>query len=287
MSAPSPAQAPWATRVAYRFGVVIGSGAGARSVDLSAAIERVAKSAGCAATFAATDSIAAERAAVRMLCARGVDGLLLTPARDDDTVVAEALRLGIPTVLVDHITEGVDVDKVATEYTESTAALTLRLVALGHHRIGFISGATGASSDERALGYRLGLGRAGIPWTSGLIACAGSTATGAETAARRVLGTAPAPTALIITDETVLDGVRHEANRRGLRLGADLAVCCFDASESPESAGPPGTDLVAPAADIAAHAIELLLARLADPGMRSRTIRLPPRFVHATDSTVH
>ncbi|PXY31510.1 LacI family DNA-binding transcriptional regulator [Prauserella muralis] len=275
MSAPSDAPPLWDTPVAYRLGVAIAPCAG--DTELADAVDEAARAAGCAATFAeATSTVAAELAAVRALRAQGVDGVILLPAPGSDTVITELLRLGTPTVLVEHIATRDDVDQVATENVQSTIALVEHLASLGHRRIAFVGGPAGYSAtDERALGYRLGLGRAGLPWEGRLVGFAGAGGD-AGAAAERVLAQWPEPSALVVADSSLLPAVRHQAWRRGLRIGEGLALACH--GHCP--ATPPITAMTPSADGIARTAVRLLLARLGDPGRRPETVRLPPRFDH-------
>ncbi|WP_199429251.1 LacI family DNA-binding transcriptional regulator [Qaidamihabitans albus] len=270
----------WQTPVAHRFGVAMA--AGPHSAELANAIEAAAGAAGCAVTFADTaDTVTSELAGMRTLRAQGVDGLLLTPAPGGDTVVTELVRLGIPTVLVGRLAIRTDVDQVGAENVQATSALTEHLAALGHRRIGLIAGAPVLnSSEERMLGHRLGLGRSGLRWERDLVACGGSTAGGAASAARKLLDLSPRPGALVVTSETMLVGVQYEAHRRGLRIGADLALACYGDAEWAREVRPPVTAMTQPIGDIGRKAVELLLARLSEPGRPYETVRLPPRLAH-------
>lgn len=253
MSAPSGARPQWHPPVTYRFGVAMAAGAGPHSEGLAKAIAAAGRAAACAVTFAdCTDTVAAELTEVRALRAQGVDGLLLLPSPGSDTVVTGLVRLGIPTVLLDRLAARDDVDQVGTEHVQSTAALTEHLASLGHRRIGLVTGSRGLpGTEERTLGYRLGLERAGLVWDARLVVFAGEDTTASVTAARALLDERPWPSAVVVTDPATLSRVRTEAQ---------LAA------------------LFPPVTEVARRAVGLLLARIADPARPAEIVRVPPRL---------
>lgn len=246
------------------------------------AIEREAASAGYTVLLADThDTVDTERATVRALRSRRVDGILLTPSSGDGAVISELVSLGVPTVLVDRLATRNDVDQVGSENIQATSALTEHLASLGHRRIGLISGASGlTTSDERILGYRLGLGRGGLTWNADLVECGHSSIEGGTEAFRRLLARLEPPTALVVGNDSMMVGVLKEARRRGIRIGTDLPVVVYDDVEWAELVDPPLTTMAQPVEAIGRQAVRLLLARIADPDRRPETVRLPPTLRH-------
>lgn len=249
---------------------------------LMQAIEREAAAAGYTVLLADThDTVATEQDTVRTLRSRRVEGLLLTPAPGDGTVIGELVSLGVPTVLVDRVATRDDVDQVGAENIQSTSALTEHLASVGHRRIGLISGAAGlTTSEERMLGYRLGLGRSGLAWNPELVACGHSARDGGADAFRALLGLPEPPTAVVVANDSMLVGVLQEARRRGLRIGKDVAVTGYDDVEWAELVDPPLTTMAQPIEAIGRQAVRLLLARIADPERKTETVRLPPTLRH-------
>src|SRR5690349_17738046 len=144
--------------------------------ELIAAIESEATRNGYSLVLIDTrDTPESEQTAVRMLRSRRVDGLLLTPsAGGGSLVLPELKRLGIPTVLVDRLTVAKDIDQVGPENVQATSGLVTHLAELGHRRIGIVCGKAGvATTEERILGYRLGLGRAGLKWDEAMVSQSG------------------------------------------------------------------------------------------------------------------
>ncbi|TWH21504.1 LacI family DNA-binding transcriptional regulator [Prauserella rugosa] len=244
------------------------------------AIEREAAAAGYTVLLSDThDDVETQRSVVRALRAHRVEGLLLVSAPGDKEVVDELLAAEVPTVLLDRLTTRSDVDQVGPENIQAMSALTEHVVAQGHRRVGFVSGPEGqVTSDERVLGHRLGLGRAGVPWNAELVAAGDFSREGGAAALAQLLTLAEPPTAVLAADDAMSAGVLLEARRRGLRIGTDLALAGFDDPEWADLVEPPLTTMAQPVADIGREAMRLLLRRFADPECDAETVRLSPQL---------
>lgn len=264
------------------LGVAISLMANPYFAVLMQAIEREAAKAGYTVLLADThDTADTERETVRTLRSRRVDGLLITPSPGDGPVINELVALDMPTVLVDRVTTRTDVDQVGSENIQSTSALTAHLASLGHRRIGMISGAAGlTTSDERTLGYRLGLGRSGLTFAAELVQCGHSAREGGALAFNTLLALPEPPTALVVANDSMMVGVLHEARRRGLKIGTDLPVVVYDDVEWADLVDPPLTTMAQPIDEIGTHAVRLLLARIHNPGRKPETVRLSPVLRH-------
>ncbi|MDQ4118560.1 MAG: LacI family transcriptional regulator [Actinomycetota bacterium] len=209
-----------------------------------------------------------------------VDGVLLAPSADPGATLTELTALRVPTVLVDRLVGGVH-DQVGTENVEPVAELVAHLVARGHARIGLISGHPGlTTTDERIEGYRLGLGRAGLPVEPELIADGDSESVPARAAIGRLLAMDRPPTAVISANNAMTIGVVQELHERGLRVPEDIALVAFDDFPWADAFRPRLTVIAQPFAEIGREAVRMLLRRMGDPDAEPRTVRLPARFVH-------
>ncbi|GHF56258.1 LacI family transcriptional regulator [Amycolatopsis bartoniae] len=264
------------------IGVAISLLANPYFAALMQAIEREAALAGYTVLLADThDTVATEQDTVRTLRSRRVEGLLLTPSPGDGAVISELVSLGVPVVLVDRVTTRTDVDQVGSENIQSTSALTEHLAALGHRRIGLVAGAPGLStSEERTLGYRLGLGRGGLSWNPELVVSGHSSKDGGAAALYRLMELPDPPTALVVANDVMMVGALHEARRRGLRVGREFAIVGYDDAEWADLVEPPLTTMAQPIEEIGTRAVQLLLSRIADPNRQPETLRLPPRLMH-------
>ena len=265
------------------LGVAISLVANPYFAELIQAIENETARAGYTLVLVDThDTAQAEQDAVRALRSRRVDGLLLTPSAGAGAALLPELRqLRIPTVLVDRLTVNQELDQVGPENVQATSALVRHLAELGHRRIAMISGAPGlATTAERVLGYRLGLGRSGLTWDETLVAEGESLSEPAQAALHRLLDLPNPPTAVVAGNNTMMVGLLHAARERGVRIGADLAVVGYDEVEWADLVRPGLTTMAQPIAEIGRTAVRMLLARIADPDRTPETVRLPPTLMH-------
>ncbi len=265
------------------LGVAISLTANPYFAELIRAIEHETTRSGYTLVLADThDEPETEQSALRTLRSRRVDGLILTPSpRASGTVLPELRRLGIPIVLLDRLTTSTDIDQVGPENVYATSGLVRHLADLGHRRIAMISGTPGlATSSERELGYRLGLGRSRLRWDPELVVPGESAAGPAAAALGSLLDLPQPPTAVVAGNNTMLSGVLHECRRRGVRVGTELAVVGYDEVEWADLLDPPITTVAQPTAELGRTAVRLLLDRIADPARPPVTKRLPTTFMH-------
>jgi LacI family transcriptional regulator len=103
------------------------------------------------------------------------------------------------------------------------------LLALGHRRIGFISGrAELESSNRRYRGYCDALERAGILFDEALVGCGDYTTETAAKCTQALLSLNNPPTAIFASNDQAAMGVFQVALERGMRIPEDLSVVGFD-----------------------------------------------------------
>jgi LacI family transcriptional regulator len=253
------------------LGLAIGGLGNPYLSELIAAVEGAATAAGYTLLLGDTrDDPEHEARIVAALVERRVDGLLLAPS---GPAPAEH---SVPVVLLDRFLD-VPLDQVGSENTEPTAELVVHLAALGHTRIGMVSGRRGlATTDERIAGYRLGLERSGL--AEPLLEEGGSQRDVAREAAHRLLERGA--TGLVSGNNFMTIGILRALAERGLRVPQDIALVGFDDFEWADLLAPRLTVIAQPVAEIGARAVELLLSRLEDPAQPPRTERLAATFVH-------
>jgi DNA-binding LacI/PurR family transcriptional regulator len=147
-------------------------------------------------------------------------------------------RAGIAMAMVDAVAAGVPVTVISDVHGGRLA--TEHLLALGHHRIGFVgdevapppAGLGFTSSASRLRGYRQALAAAGQPVRPGLIRLGRHDAASAAELAAELLKLAEPPTAIFAASDTQALGVLAAADRLGRTVPDDLSVVGFDDIES-------------------------------------------------------
>lgn len=235
-----------------------------------------------------------ERMAVTALFERRVEGLILCPVESGDH---EQLRSfvdsRIPVVLIDRPAPGLRVDTVGLDNRRAAREATAHLIALGHKRIGIVTGGTPGTQEVlhradlkgierlplttlglRAAGYRDALLDAGIPLRSEFLTAGGFHRDDASDSVRELMARPEPPTAIIAFDSILALGCILGLRSLRLRCPADVSLIGFDDAEWAEVVAPSLSVVRQPVHEIGAKACELLLRRIADRDRRLTHHRL-------------
>ena len=179
---------------------------------------------------------------------------------------------GIPLVVVDPTGEPLhDTPSVGATNWSGGLTATRHLLALGHRRIGVISGPeTVMCSRARLDGYRAAMDEAGVPIDPALIRFGNFHVTEGTTEGRALLRMADPPTAIFAGNDLQALGVYQAAREARLHIPEDLSVVGFDDLPVAAWVGPPLTTVRQPLAQMAMAAARLVL-RLADGEEPSQT----------------
>ena len=190
------------------------------------------------------------------------DGVILDPMVDYNVFLHHLKEAGIPYVLLDYHDNSNEPIVIATNRRGMHEA-TRHILALGHNRIGFISGPRHhTAANERLQGYIAALQEVGIPIDQELI-CEGdfSQISGLQLG-RRLLAIDPMPTAIIASNDAMAFGVMEAIREKGLAIGADVSLVGFDDLPMAAQIDPPLTTVRQPLEQVAREALELLITRI-------------------------
>jgi LacI family transcriptional regulator len=148
----------------------------------------------------------------------------------------------------------------ATNWVGGRAA-TEHLIALGHRRIGVITGSQGGLLCSRARldGYRAALEEAGIAEDPSLIEHGEFDYQSGLAAAQKLFGHTNPPTAIFACNDHIALGVYEAARRRGLSIPDQLSVVGFDDLPSARWASPPLTTVRQPLEEMGWLAAQTIL----------------------------
>ena len=210
-------------------------------------------------------SEALEREALNVLAERGVEGVVWFPIRDANT--AGALAEDMPIVVMDRTLPGLEA--VQADYRGGGRQAAEHLLALGHRRIGLVSGPRDVISvRERVRGAREAIedGGGDVVFTVGdafafdLDPDVIAAVTGRQA------------TAVICGADLIALGVMRCAIAAGVRVPQDLSVVGFDDIPWAQLSTPPLTTVEMPIEDMAAEAVETLLRRIDGRGQSRRQV---------------
>jgi len=214
----------------------------------------------------------AERTEITRLLESRVEGLVLIAHRLSDDDLA-AIAREVPTVVVTWPTEGIDgLDSVSGDDLAGARLAVDHLVSLGHTRIAHVSGGDNRIARQRRTGYEHAVADHGLePFVvDGAFTEQGGYA-GAQAA---VDGGA---TALVVGNDLAAIGALAALRSRGLHVPDDVSVVGYDGMRLLESLDI--TTVAQPLADMGRVAADLLMQRIAKPGLASVHRQVETRLV--------
>jgi DNA-binding LacI/PurR family transcriptional regulator len=265
------------------FGLVISAVTNPVYARVVMAIEEQAHELGYEVILGQTLNVAErEHQVIRRMLSRRVDGLFITPVYRLDPsapVYEELRRRGTPTVLMGQLAPFCEhFANVETDDVTASTSATNHLIELGHRRIAYFAGPTGApSSQERLEGYRRALREAGIEPDDRLVFNAGATIEEGEKAALQMLNESPGATAVQTVNDLVAIGAATVFLSQGLRIPEDLSLVGFGNILVSEHFRVPLTTIRQPKLRMGAAAMDSMLKLL--KGQRPPPKRLPAEIV--------
>jgi LacI family transcriptional regulator len=222
-----------------------------------------------------------ERAAIEHLLKGRIDGIVLPPPLSDSAPILAALEgRGIPVVAVATGRAPDWVLSVSIDDHRAAYDMTRHIGALGHVRIGLITGNPNqTASAQRLAGYRAALADMGLAAAPELIVEGLFTYRSGLDAAARLLDLADPPSAIFASNDDMAAATVAIAHRRGLDVPGDLTVCGFDDTALATTIWPELTTIRQPVTDMSRMAVDLLVREI-----RSRSthaIGVEPAHVQA------
>jgi len=230
------------------------------------------------------EDLGKEAAAIGVLVDKQVDGIVLASAagRDAPPEHLELVRSrGIPTVLIDRLFDGIEMDTVVINNREASREAVSELISRGHRRIGFVWGpatmepATGlaamdaiiarslSSDGERLRGYLDALEQAGIEFDTSLVTHVVKNEQQATRAVLGMLSLMDPPTAMFATESDALVGTIRALRQRGLSYPEDVSLIGFDDSSWATVMSPPLSMVAQPLHQLGTLTAQCLLERIA------------------------
>lgn len=162
---------------------------------------------------------------------RRVDALLCVAVTLDAEEIAALRDLDIPVLTVGGRLEGIAA--LASDETGMARLATGHLLGLGHRRIAFLGGAAEFDVDfhvptQRRSGWEESLREAGVEPEPELFAGADFTVRGGREAARALLGSAHAPTAIFAASDEMAIGAWLAAQELGYAVPRELSIVGID-----------------------------------------------------------
>lgn len=218
---------------------------------------------------------------IELMSQRRIDGMIYAPSNETAQPVLAAvskLAASIPTVLLERKLE-LPIDTVHSDQTNGVLHAAEHLIALGHRRIGLITGEPGSRpGKDRYLGYQQAFSRAGLPVDPALLRLEYLTADYAYREVSALLDLPEPPTAIISGGNMMLAGVLRALELKTRRVPDEISVIAVGDTDLAELAAPSFTVVRWDLMSMGTLAAELLLERIerksaGEDGPRSITVR--------------
>ncbi|MGI8421263.1 MAG: LacI family DNA-binding transcriptional regulator [Gaiellaceae bacterium] len=193
-----------------------------------------------------------------------VDGVILAPATEPSEMAPVLREPATPIVFLDRELDSTDAfDSVLVDNEGGARAAVEHLLALGHERIGLISGPLDTTPGRgRHDGFVAALEQAGIEVDPALAQHGDFRQESGYQGTLRLLALEQPPTAILSANNLMTIGALRALHAMRVSIPRDLSLIGFDDLELAELLSPPLTVVDRPMEEQGALAMRLLLARI-------------------------
>jgi LacI family transcriptional regulator len=252
--------------------------------DIYKTIESDAHARGYEVLMANTDYNAEQLvSSIRLMIGRRVAGLAAIVSEMVPALIDELNHSGIPVVFYDVGAPRPNITNIRVDYRRGIERVVDYLHSLGHRRLGFI----GHHAMLGPINERMKTVLDAVARYSSLevrTAADADTLEGGRLAARALLSSWEAPTALICVNDITAVGALRELRERGIRVPQDMSVTGFDNVKLSEFCFPALTTVHIPRERIGHIICDCLIPNAAKPDQAEHEIVIDPELV-VRDST--
>jgi len=249
-------------------------------VAMMRSIEAVVREAGFRLVVSASGADPADEIDVIRGLHRGyADGLILSPLRITDSLLAELAGVRVPVVVIGTLPTGVAIDNVRANSPRGVGLVVKHLVDGGRRSIAFVNGPLDTvPGSARARGFRNAMRSASLEVAGGqTIAAADFTYEAGEKATAALLDDFR-PDAVVCANDLLALGAMRALRERGLEVPDDVAVTGMDDTDLAQMSTPALTSVSLGSEERGRLAARMLLDRLADPSLPARRVVVQPRL---------
>ncbi len=181
---------------------------------------------------------------VRRMIERSVDGVAIMTSEIDRHLLQELSLRQLPIVFLDVGKIKPRISNIRVDYSKGIGEAVEHIVALGHRRIGFISGPlTLKSARTRRSAFLKCIDACGVGQRQQSIVEGNHKIDGGEFAMLQLLRLSKRPTAVLTSNDLTAIGALRAITRIGLRVPGDISVIGFDDIELSQFTQPPLTTI--------------------------------------------
>jgi LacI family transcriptional regulator len=215
-----------------------------------------------------------------------VDGMIVSPLRTDDRLIAEIQQAPVPVVVIGRALDDRGISSVSTDSAGGIGQAVRHLHAIGRRRIGFLNGpldTTPGASRERGFDAVIGAG----DFTAERVdkeTAADFTVTAGLEAARRLLARGRLD-ALVAANDLLAIGAIRAVRELGLSVPGDVAVTGMDDTEIGRVFQPSLTSVSLGSTERGRAAAEIMLQLTDDPDQAAQQITVGPALMVRESTT--
>jgi LacI family transcriptional regulator len=243
--------------------------------DVGERVEQRLRSRGMAMFAASThDSPDDEISVVRAMASRRPDGMIITPIAPSQAYVRPYVDDGLSVVTVDRPAAGLNTDAILTDNAGGVRDAFEHLIRHGHERVCMIADSDAVfTARERVAGFRATAEVHGLKIAASWVCMHSPDQAIVRRFIRKVRSQANPPTAIITGNNAITMAAVRE-------LASDPSPPAIVGFDDFVLADLLGITVVAQDTElIASSAVELLFARMDDPSLPPRTVRVPTTLI--------
>lgn len=209
-----------------------------------------------------------------------VDGVVMVVPYNYEEVVSNLNRYELPFVIIDHRSEAPNEASVTATNRKGMLEATRYLLALGHRRIGFITGRMDiACSHDRLKGYRDGLEEVGLAFDPDLVLEGDYLQPSGFQQTKKLLEIEDRPSALLVSNDMMAFGALEAARVAGLTIAQDISIIGFDDVFLSSQTYPPLTTVRQPLVEMGEVALDMLVSLIQDRMLLNLRRELPTELI--------
>ncbi len=199
---------------------------------------------------------------ISMIGSKRVDGMIIFDPEVNAEMVEKVMSFKIPVVYLGESIQGMDVDTILIDNFDGAYMMTEHLVKIHNYkRIAFITGpANSFDGAERLRGFKHALEMNGLSFDPTLVFRGDFTKESGKNAAEVCLKSGA--NAIFASNDEMALGVIEELQRKGIKVGKDMAVVGFDDAFWSRYIFPPLTTVHQPMHSIGKMAAKTILEKI-------------------------
>jgi LacI family transcriptional regulator len=224
---------------------------------------------------------ARERRIFEQMLGRHVDGYVLATAHLRNPLLDEAVRAGVPVVLMNRMAEDYAFSSVTVDNERGVQMALSHLFSQGHRKIGCIAGPQDVSTGlARYRGFQAGMVAAGLEVPPGRVAFAGAfSIEEGHRCAREIIAAGDGCTAVAAGNDMLALGSYLALDEAGLCCPADISIVGFNDMPFMSMLRPPLTTIAFPHYQVGTEAARLLIERMNGGDSRVKVLYLAPELI--------